>query len=114
MPSPRLASAQEASTTIWPSAARRSRPPASDGATASPMGRKRALTNTAASAAAPAPPPAPRIEAAANCADPDSTSSEQAIGAATPQPSWRASTPNDTPSTTVAIANGSPARAPAA
>jgi hypothetical protein len=36
------------------------------------------------------------------------------IGAATPQPSSRASTPNDTPSTTVATANGNPARTPAA
>ena len=72
------------------------------------------MTNTAARVAAPTPPPAPRIEAAANCADPDSTSAEQMIGAATPQPSWRASTPNDTPSTTVATANGNPARAPAA
>ena len=35
------------------------------------------------------------------------------MGVTTPQPSWRASTPNDTPSTTVATANGSPARAPA-
>jgi hypothetical protein len=53
------------------------------------------------------------MEAEANCAEPDSTRTEHTMGAATPQPSWRASTPNDTPSTMVATANGSPARAPA-
>ena len=77
VPSPRLASAQEASITSCPSAARRNRLPTREGARASPIGRNRALTNTAARVAAPAPPPAPRIEAAANCADPDSTTAEQ-------------------------------------
>ena len=48
-----------------------------------------------------------------NWADPDSTTAEQTMGATIPQPSWRARTPNDTPSTIVATANGSPALAPA-
>ena len=41
VPSPRLASAHEASTIVCASSARRSRPPFSAGATASPIGRKR-------------------------------------------------------------------------
>ena len=36
-PSPRLAIAQDASTTAWPSSARRTRPPLSDGPIASPI-----------------------------------------------------------------------------
>ena len=68
---PRLASAHDASTTAWPSAARRSGAPSSAGAKAIPIGRKRALTRAAARTAANTVPPSPSTDVAANCADPE-------------------------------------------
>ena len=60
-----------------------------------------------------APPPAPRTAATANWAEPEKAMTEKTTGATTPQPSERASTPNETPSTNVARAKGTAARAPA-
>src|SRR3712207_5136455 len=67
----------------------------------------------AAKTAAPAPPPPPKTAATANWAEPEKAIIEKTIGASVPQPSERASTPKEIPSTSVARANGRPARAPA-
>jgi hypothetical protein len=80
---------------------------------ATPIGPKRALRRTAASIAATAPPPAPRTAATANWAEPEKAITEKTIGATMPHPSDRASTPKEIPSTSVASAKGTDARAPA-
>ena len=54
-PSPRLAIAHDESTTVWPCAARRSQRPGSDGASATPIGRKREFMSAAAAIAAAMP-----------------------------------------------------------
>ena len=79
MPSPREDSAHEASTTVWPFAARFSGPPRKDGPTAALIGRKREFMRVAAAIAAPAPPPAATIETEANCAEPANTIAENTI-----------------------------------
>ena len=66
LPSARAASAQEASTTACPCSARLTGPPRSDGANATPIGRKREFISAAAAMAAPAPPPCARIATALN------------------------------------------------
>ena len=76
-----MASAQEASTTACPCAARRSGPPGSDWASATPIGRKRELMSAASTTAVPAPPPEATIATAVNCADPANTMNDIAIAA---------------------------------
>ena len=66
LPSGREASAHEASTTAWPWSARLIGPPRNEGASATPMGRKREFISAAAVMAAPAPPPWARIATALN------------------------------------------------
>src|SRR3712207_7538650 len=78
-----------------------------------PIGPKRALRRTAAMTAETTPPPEPRTEATANWADPENATIEKTTGASVPQPRERASTPKEIPSTSVARANGTDARAPA-
>ena len=112
-PPPRLARAQDASITACPSSARRNGPPFKKGATATPIGKNRLFKRTAATIAASAPPPAPNTATTANWADPEKVMTEKTIGATIPQPRDRASTPKEIPSTNVARAKGSPARAPA-
>jgi hypothetical protein len=70
------------------------------------------LSSTAAATAATTAPPAPRIETAANWADPAKVVIDITTGASDPIPAERASTPNEAPKTTTAAANGSAARAP--
>src|SRR4051794_9156569 len=113
VPSPRPAIAQEASTTVWPWAARLAAPPGSDGPSAMPIGRKREFISAAAPTADATPPPAATIDTAANCADPANTIAENAITASVEKPASRASTPNDSDSRKPAAANGMPARTPA-
>src|SRR4051794_6306351 len=113
VPSPRPAIAQEASTTVWPWAARLAAPPGSDGPSAIPIGRKREFISAAAPTAEATPPPAATIATAANWADPAKTIAENAIVATIEKPASRASTPNDSESRNPAAANGSPALTPA-
>jgi hypothetical protein len=58
------------------------------------------------------PPPAPRIEAAANWAEPAKVVTDITTGATRPMPAARARTPNDTPKTSAATPIGAAARAP--
>src|SRR3954447_24240351 len=113
VPSPLFAIAQEASTTVWPWAARLAAPPGSDGPSAMPIGRKREFISAAAPTAEATPPPAPTIATAANCADPAKTMAEKTIAARTEKPASRASTPNESDSRKPAAANGIPALTPA-
>src|SRR5215208_1189452 len=112
-PPPRLARAQDASTTACPSSARRKGPPFKNGATATPIGKNREFRRMAATIAASAPPPVLNTATTANWADPEKAITEKTIGATTPQPREQARTPKEIPSTNVARAKGSPARAPA-
>src|SRR5215203_3756565 len=112
-PPPRLARAQDASTTACPSSARRKGPPFQNGATATPIGKNREFRRMAATIAASAPPPAPNTTTTANWADPEKAMTEKTIGATIPHPRERARTPKEIPSTNVARAKGNPARAPA-
>jgi hypothetical protein len=57
-------------------------------------------------------PPAPRIETAANCADPAKVVADITIGASQPMPAERASRPNEMPNPRTATASGATARAP--
>jgi hypothetical protein len=84
-PPPRLAKAQEASTIAWPSNARRKGPPLRKGATATPIGKKRVFSSTAATIAGTTPPPPPNTDATANWAVPEKVMTEKTIGATTPQ-----------------------------
>src|SRR5215210_5662217 len=111
-PPPRLARAQDASTTACPSSARRKGPPFKNGATATPIAKNREFM-MGATIAASAPPPAPNTATTANWADPEKAMTEKTIGATIPHPRERARTPKEIPSTNVARAKGSPARAPA-
>src|SRR5918999_2524682 len=70
-PPPRLARAQDASTTACPSSARRKGPPFRNGATATPIGMNLEFRRTAATIDASAPPPAPNTATTANWADPE-------------------------------------------
>ncbi len=58
-------------------------------------------------------PPASSTSASANCADPENTITDETIGAKTPQPRSRASTPKDMAITKTAGAIAAPARSPA-
>ena len=53
------------------------------------------------------------IDTAANCADPANTITDMTIAPTAEKPTCRASTPNDSDSTSETIANGTPARTPA-
>ena len=77
------------------------------------MTAKRALTRTAATIAANAVPPASSTSAIANWADPENTITEETMGATTPHPRSRASTPKETAITKTAGAMAVPARSPA-
>src|SRR3954451_18266583 len=112
VPSPRPAIPHEASTIACPCAARRSGPPGSDGPIATPIGRKREFTSAAASTAAATVPPCDRIAIAVNCADPANTIADIAIAAPADSPAPCATTPNESASSPLATANGSPARSP--
>ena len=112
LPSPRLAMTKEASTIVWPWAARASGPPRSEGPMAKPMGSQRAFMSIPAVIAATAPPPAARTLRAANWAAPEKTKIDMAIGATGPM-TGRARTPKDTPRASVGSTSGSPARTPA-
>jgi hypothetical protein len=110
-PSPRLASAHDWSTIAWPTAARHSGRPRSEGASATPIGPKRAFSSTPASTAATTPPPPPRTATAANCAEPANTVADITTGATLPM-TGSAATPNETASNPAATAYGRPARTP--
>lgn len=85
--------------TACPSAARRSGPPGSDGASAMPMARKRECIKVAEPSAAPIPPPPLTIASAANCADPANTRAEVAMACSGVNPVCTARTPNEPEST---------------
>ena len=70
--------------------------PASAGATLTPIGPYRRFNRIAATTAAPTVPPSPRIETAANWADPANVVTDITIGATRPI-AGAARTPNDTP-----------------
>ena len=108
-----MAIAHEASTTVWPCTARSSARPGSDGASATPIGRKREFISAAAPIAAPSPPPPATIEIAANWAEPAKTIADMTIAPIAEKPASRASTPNDSASTPPATAYGKPALRPA-
>ena len=84
-----------------------------NGATATPIGKKRAFKSTAAAIAANTPPPAPRTAATANRAEAEKMMTENTIGARTPLPRERARTPKEIATTPATNANGSPACTPA-
>jgi hypothetical protein len=113
VPSPRLDSAHDASTIACPCAARRSGPPGSDGASATPIGTKRELISAAAPSAAPISPPPATIAIAVNCAEPAKTIADITTTAICDIPAFCATTPNEIASSAAAIANGTPARRPA-
>ena len=58
------------------------------------------------------PHPAPRIEAAANWADPAKVVADITTGATRPMPADRARTPNDSPKAKAATPMGAAARTP--
>jgi hypothetical protein len=103
-PSPWFAIAQDASTTAWPSAARRSGPPGSDGASAMPIGRNRECTRVAAPTAAGRPPPCAITASAANWAEPANTTADMTIAPTAEKPASRASTPKESETTMLASA----------
>lgn len=111
VPSPRLAIAHEASTIACPSAARRSGPPLSAGATAKPMGKKPVLMSRPAVMAEAALPPAARMETDASWAAPPNTRTDMAIAVKAPI-TGSASTPKDMPMASLGSAKGSPALMP--
>ncbi len=92
--------------------ARDSARPPSDGASASPIARYRALSSTPAAIAAPTPPCAARTASDPNCAAPQNTMIDITIGATVPI-SGRARTPNEIAITNTASPKGSPRRMPA-
>ena len=110
-PPPRLAAAQEKSIIVCPISDRRSTPPSSDGARATPIGTYRAFSRIPAAIAAAASPPAARTAVAANCADPANSAADMTIGAMGPM-TGSASTPKEIESSTAATAYGTPRRTP--
>jgi hypothetical protein len=102
-PSPRLASAQDASTSACPRIARPTARWSSDAAIAIPIGTKRRFSRLPAMIAGNAPPPADSTASAANCAEPANTITDITIVATAPS-TGRASTPNERPSRNEAIA----------
>ncbi len=113
-PSPVRARISDASTTAWPSSARRTVPPRIDGPSATPMARKREAISVAATIAVIAEPPALRTASVANCAAPENTTTDITTGATEPQPTVTAETPNDAPISAVGMTSGRAARIPAA
>src|SRR5581483_2738818 len=111
-PSPVLAAAHDASTVAIPKAARDSHLPRSDGASARPMARYRALSRTPAAIAAPTLPPAVRMASEPSCAAPENTTIDITIGATVPI-MGRASTPNEIAVAHTARPNAIPFRIPA-
>ena len=93
VPSPRLASAQELSTIVWPWAARVAGPPGRDGASAMPIARNRLFIRVAAASAAGMAPPPATIDSDANCAEPANTNAATAIACHGENPAWVARTP---------------------
>ena len=89
-------------------------PPESDGAKATPIGRKREFISAAAPSAAPSVPPAPMIPSAAICAEPAKTIALIRIAVQPGMPTSPASTPKDIASTLPASANGEPGAQPVA
>ena len=87
-------------------------PPRSEGAKATPIGRKREFISAAAAMAAPAPPPWARIATALNCADPANTIADITTASSFDSPASCATTPNETDRSSPAAANGRPARTP--
>ena len=112
VPSPRAASAHEASTTVWPCAARHGQRPGSDGASATPIIKKREFISVPAPIAAATPPPAAMIAIDANWAEPAKTISDITIAATADSPASRATMPNVSATRKPAIANGTPSRKP--
>jgi hypothetical protein len=76
------------------------------------MGVYRAFSRRAAATAAATLPPTPRIETAANCAEPANVVADITTGATGPMPAARASTPIETPNATTGTARGRALRAP--
>ena len=107
VPSPRLASANDASTSAWAVSARRRLLPRIDGPIANPIASQRALTSTAAPIAASAVPPPPSTLSAANCAAPEKTPIDITIGATWPI-TGTARTPNAMPRAKVGGAQREP------
>src|SRR5919197_2706221 len=68
---------------------------------------------TAAATAATTVPASRRIDAAANCAEPDKVVADMTTGASEPIPEARASTPNEAAKRTMAGSSGAIARDPA-
>ena len=58
------------------------------------------------------PPPAPRIDAAANCAEPANVVADMTIASTDSIPEVRASTPNEAPNTNAATPIGATLLAP--
>src|SRR5829696_8793689 len=85
-PPPRLARAQDASTTACPSSARRKGPPFKNGATATPIGKNREFRRMGASIAASAPAPGPNSFFSNDRADTEKAMTEKTIGATIPHP----------------------------
>ena len=110
-PRPSAESAHVSSTTSWARRNRDHHGPVRDGATLRPIGAYRALSSTAATTAAASVPPAPRIEAAANWAEPANVVADITIGAIEPIVG-RARTPNEIPKPSTAIENGATFLAP--
>ena len=104
VPSPLLATAHDASTTVWPWSPRLSGPPGSEGAKAMPMARNRPFIKVAAATAAASVPPADTTASAANCAEPANTRAEAATAWIAEKPACLATTPNDIESTKPTVA----------
>jgi hypothetical protein len=96
---------------VWPSRARRSHPPRSAGAAATPMGRKREFSIAPVAMAVAAPPPAASTAVAPNCAEPANTRTDMAIAATEPM-TGAATTPNVADSTNTPGTKARPARIP--
>ncbi len=102
----------DSSTTSWARRNRDQAGPSSQGATDTPIGQYLAFSRTAAATAAAKVPPVPRIDTAANCAEPAKVVADMMIGASQPMPAERASSPNETPKPATATASAATARAP--
>src|SRR5918998_5707671 len=108
----RRAIAHDASTTVCPCAAREAALPGSEGASATPIGRKREFIIAEAPIAVHTPPPAAMMATAVNCAEPANTIADIRIAPTGDRPACRSSTPKETARSPPASANGTPARSP--
>ncbi len=104
--------AHDSSTTSCAWTNRDHKEPVRYGATEMPIGAYLAFSSSAAATAAATVPPSPRTETDANWADPANVVADITIGASQPNPTARASTPNEIPNPTTATASGPTARAP--